>query len=211
MAGSELLSSPFPPSRPALSPWLGWGRGRGSCESCGRSKDKAVQALTGQRCYLGVCRAMTTGFILKYCLNLSFAYLPREEGGTEVRPLPSSALCHLAPEDASMTVGILLLQSTPNCAGSKSTSPPSPQQPQGTHLKKLKSMVEYLSWISPQHAQRKWDACNRQAQDQKQARSIPWLPLRGPMPVVTGCRVAAKLQLAHGCISVPSGGCSQAG
>lgn len=37
-----------------------------------------------------------------------------------------------------------------------------------THLKKLKSMVEYLSWIRPQHAQRKWDACNRQNRDQKQ-------------------------------------------
>lgn len=34
-------------------------------------------------------------------------------------------------------------------------------------------MVEYFAWIRPQHAQRKWDACNRQSQDQKWARSSP--------------------------------------
>lgn len=50
---------------------------------------------------------------------------------------------------------------TLNCAGEQ------------THLKKLKSMVEYLSWIRPQHAQRKWDACSRQNKDQKWAQSIP--------------------------------------
>lgn len=45
--------------------------------------------------------------------------------------------------------------------------------PHWTHLKKLKSMVEYLSWIRPQHAQRKWDACTRENRDQKWTQSIP--------------------------------------
>lgn len=63
-------------------------------------------------------------------------------------------------------------------------------------------MVEYLSWIRPQHAQRKWDACNRQSEDQERARSIPacgmshsrlsWPGPRSPAAVTTGRGVAAS-------------------
>lgn len=69
---------PLPTIRTCPHPQLGWGRVRGM-RGLWTHKGKSVQGLTGWRCYLEICRAVTTGFILKYCLNLSFAYLPRGE------------------------------------------------------------------------------------------------------------------------------------
>lgn len=53
VAGAGLLSSP-------------WARG-----ARGHGQDRRARGGP----YLGSCRAVTTGFILKYCLNLNFAYL----------------------------------------------------------------------------------------------------------------------------------------
>lgn len=68
-------SSSCPPSPPAgaAPAGLGWA-GAGGLRGHGQDR----RARGGS--YLGTCRAVTSGFILKYCLNLSFAYLPREEG-----------------------------------------------------------------------------------------------------------------------------------
>lgn len=75
MAGVKLLF-PLPTVGTCPHPWAG--RRRGRCQGCGCSKDKITQGPKGQSRYLEICRAVTTGFILKYCLNLSFAYLPKE-------------------------------------------------------------------------------------------------------------------------------------
>jgi len=103
---------PLPTIRTCPHPRLGWARGEGDARAVDAARTKIAQGLTGQRCYLEICRAVTTGFILKYCLNLSFAYLPREERRTDMR--------HLCPSPVSPglrgsllhrgIIGILLLQ-----------------------------------------------------------------------------------------------------
>lgn len=115
------------------------------------------------------------------------------------------------------TIGILLLQSF-NTELSWEQMPPKSRR---THLKKLKSMVEYLSWIRPQHAQRKWDACNRKKQGSETGTEHPCLRDESLVPLLAGSQKSrgcddrtrgdSQLGLAHTCIFIRSGGWSQPG
>lgn len=76
MAGPGLLLAPLPAA----------GAGHGARGLRGHGRDRRARG----GAYLGTCRAVTTGFILKYCLNLSFAYLRKGEG---------TALSHCVPRE----------------------------------------------------------------------------------------------------------------
>lgn len=113
---------PLPTIRTCPHAPAGLGMGRGGCEGCGCSKDKIAPGLRGWRCYLETCRAVTTGFILKYCLNLSFAYLPRGERDAREAPGHGGSLQHRG------TIGILLLLSFNIELLCESMPPPSPDR-----------------------------------------------------------------------------------
>lgn len=162
--GSPLITGSSAPSGPALAP-AGLGKGRGGCEGCGCSKYKTAQGLTEPETLFGDLQGcdhrlhLEVLFKPKLCISAKRGEMERHETLVSQPRFPWIPETRRDDWDPSCSHHLTLGANVP--------------WPQWTHLKKLKSMVEYLSWISPQHAQRKWDACSRENKDQKWTQNIP--------------------------------------